>query len=110
MLDILNDEVIKNTSQEKFDLSIDKGTYDAISLCPENPKEKRLKYKLYVKSIMHENSLFLVTSCNWTSLELKEFFQDEFVVFDEVSSSSQSNFSFAGKTGAKTSTVIFKLK
>ena len=59
---------------KKFDIAIDKGTYDAIALCPTNSKEKRYKYKEFLSRILKPQSLFIITSCNWTSVELVEFF------------------------------------
>jgi len=62
---------------KKFDIGIDKGTYDAIALCPDNSKEKRHMYKQFLCSILKPNGLFIITSCNWTSAELIEFFTKE---------------------------------
>jgi len=62
---------------KKFDIAIDKGTYDAIALCPDNSKAKRLQYKEFLCNILKPNGLFIITSCNWTSAELIEFFTKE---------------------------------
>jgi EEF1A lysine methyltransferase 2 len=62
---------------KKFDIAIDKGTYDAIALCPEHSKKKRYQYKEFLCNILIPNSLFIITSCNWTSTELIEFFTKE---------------------------------
>jgi hypothetical protein len=58
-----------------FDIAIDKGTYDAIAL-QSDPKIKRLKYKEFLCKTLKPNndSLFIITSCNWTTKELTEFF------------------------------------
>jgi hypothetical protein len=63
---------------EKFDLAIDKGTYDAIALSPVDPKAKRYQYKKYLCSVLKQqrDSLFIITSCNWTTEELVDFFTE----------------------------------
>ncbi len=75
-MDVLNkDEYEKYLN--KFDIGIDKGTYDAIGLCPSEPKTKRYLYKEFVRSILKENAYFIICSCNWTSNELIEFFTQD---------------------------------
>ena len=59
---------------QKFDVGIDKGTYDAIALCPDNSKAKRFQYKDFLCNILKSDGLFVITSCNWTATELIEFF------------------------------------
>ena len=48
----------------------DKGTYDAINLCPEDPLDKREKYLCNVHKLLCDGGLFIVTSVNWTQEEL----------------------------------------
>jgi hypothetical protein len=63
--------------QQKYDIAIDKGTYDAIALCPIDPKTKRYQYKQYLCYVLRdERSFFIITSCNWTTKELVDFFTD----------------------------------
>ena len=57
-----------------FDVCHDKGTYDAISL-RDDAAEARQKYLNTLNEIMVTNSLFVITSCNWTLNELKAHFQ-----------------------------------
>lgn len=62
----------------KFDVGIDKGTYDAIALCPDDPKAKRHAYKAFLVSLLEPNrSIFVITSCNWTREELTSFFTQD---------------------------------
>lgn len=68
--DIVSDNVLP----ERFGIVLDKGTYDAISLNPENASAQRLAYKSNVAKLLRQNGLFIIASCNWTSEELKEFF------------------------------------
>ena len=74
MIDILNKEEFPS---RKFQIAIDKGTYDAVGLCPDNPKEKRYLYKDFLCSILQENATFIICSCNWTTQELIEFFTND---------------------------------
>lgn len=65
-----------------YQLAMDKGTYDAISLHPDQTQAKkdgvagpREKYVEAVHRMMDPNGLFLITSCNWTKEELIENFK-----------------------------------
>lgn len=113
---------------KKFDIAIDKGTYDAIALCPIDPKAKRYLYKEFLFKIMKNQAIYVITSCNWTSKELNDFFTEdkgkwilnqdfqkilkikifliEFELVDEIK--APSNFMFGGSSGSTTSTLIFK--
>lgn len=65
-----------NLLSNDFKLAHDKGTYDAISLNPEMPKDNRLKYIKNVHKILLPGGYFLITSCNWTKDELIEHFKE----------------------------------
>lgn len=65
-----------------YQLALDKGTYDAISLHPDQVQAKkdgvpgpREKYVEAVHRMVDPNGLFLITSCNWTKEELIENFK-----------------------------------
>lgn len=60
----------------EYDVCHDKGTYDAVSLCPDDPSSKRAAYMKAVHCITRKNGLFIITSCNWTQEELCEQFSD----------------------------------
>ena len=75
-LDVLNkDEYL----EKKYDIAIDKGTYDAIALSLVDPKQKRLLYKEFLVDTLKKNSesIFIITSCNWTTPELIAFFTSD---------------------------------
>lgn len=65
-----------NLLSNDFKLAHDKGTYDAISLHPENPKENRLKYIKNIHKILLPGGYLILTSCNWTKDELIEHFKE----------------------------------
>ena len=62
--------------EQQYDLCIDKGTYDAISLNPDESRENRKRYRSAVHELTKRHGLFLITSCNWTVAQLKSFFVD----------------------------------
>ncbi|KAI7904353.1 S-adenosyl-L-methionine-dependent methyltransferase [Cokeromyces recurvatus] len=98
--------------QQQYDLVLDKGTYDAISLHPDQIKAKqegvpgpREKYiEAVYKMIKPKSGLFLITSCNWTKEELIENFKQYFRYHSNV---KYPVFQFGGHTGSKICTVAF---
>jgi hypothetical protein len=77
--DFLEDPLTGALLQDKYDLVLDKGTYDAISLNPDNPQEKRTSYVRSLCHILRPNGLFIITSCNWTEEELRAHFGEGMV-------------------------------
>lgn len=69
-------DIVDSSGTDVFDLAHDKGTYDAISLHPENPKEKRERYIVNVHKILVDKGFLALTSCNWTKAELVDHFKD----------------------------------
>uniref|UniRef100_A0A8C9PF14 Methyltransferase domain-containing protein n=1 Tax=Spermophilus dauricus TaxID=99837 RepID=A0A8C9PF14_SPEDA len=62
-----------STKLSGFHICIDKGTFDAISLNPDNAVEKRKQYVKSLSSVLRVKGFFffsLITSCNWTTEEL----------------------------------------
>ncbi|KAM7358919.1 EEF1A lysine methyltransferase 2 [Cochliomyia hominivorax] len=101
--DLMNIDNCKELGQ--FRIVHDKGTYDAISLCPDNPKEKRELYMESVRAIMNEKSIFVITSCNWTENELISSFQGK---FEKLCSIPTPTFKFGGKVGSVVTSLVFK--
>ncbi|KAI9483968.1 MAG: S-adenosyl-L-methionine-dependent methyltransferase [Benjaminiella poitrasii] len=68
---------------DPYDLVLDKGTYDAISLHPDQARAKELGIpgprEKYIESVHRminpKSGLFLITSCNWTQEELIDNFK-----------------------------------
>lgn len=67
--DILNNELLPD-----YKVVHDKGTYDAISLNPEDAAAKRQKYIENVYHILLPGGYLVLTSCNWTKEELLTHF------------------------------------
>lgn len=66
-----------------FDIILDKGTFDAISLAPaeagdfeKRDKEKANLYVKYMAQLLVSGGTLLITSCNWTEQELISLFKN----------------------------------
>jgi EEF1A lysine methyltransferase 2 len=109
-----------------FDLVIDKGTFDAISLCEDvidrsasqspqsdnTPARIHTVYPSRVLDVVKPGGFVLITSCNWTEKELIHWFTN-----GEVESGHRTSvwgrieyprFQFGGHEGQGVSTVCFK--
>ncbi|CAG8515960.1 9197_t:CDS:2 [Ambispora gerdemannii] len=115
VVDLLSDniQIGAESNDIGFDIVLDKGTYDAISMNPEivakRERGEKDSYPGLVKRLLSkksEYSIFLITSCNWTKEELVQRFGDE---FDYHSYVEHPTFTFGGITGQTISTVAFKL-
>lgn len=67
-------DVLDNTLPHGYKVVHDKGTYDAISLNPEDPSAKRQKYIENIHRILLPKGYLVLTSCNWTKEELLQHF------------------------------------
>lgn len=113
-----------------WDVVLDKGTFDAISLSSEtDPATGRRvseKYRARVLPLVREGGLFLVTSCNWTEEELHKWFAGEQQQqegqeadqaeeaeerswrFQQVGRVEYPSFSFGGVKGSTISSLCFR--
>jgi len=98
-----------NTSDGAWDLILDKGTYDAISLM-DNDAQGNVpldKYPPRVATLLKPGGHFLITSCNFTEDELKERFATPVFGLEYQDSVPYRKFTFGGKTGSSYATVAF---
>jgi len=96
---------------EGFDVVLDKGTFDAVSLSAETDVEgKRIHegYREKVESLAKKGGLVLVTSCNWTEEELKGWFEGG--QLQAVGRVEYRVFSFGGQNGQSVCSVCFRRK
>ncbi|CAI7594704.1 hypothetical protein N7533_006880 [Penicillium manginii] len=98
-------------SRGGFDIVLDKGTFDAISLAGD-AKETRVceRYPSIVRRLIRAGGFLIVTSCNWTEEELVHWFtaaegSDRFVVWGRV---EYPRFRFGGQEGQGVCTVCFQ--
>lgn len=112
--DFLNpDDVASVAGANKFDVVLDKGTYDAICLKSQDegagdPKVDQQAIDIYPRSVvnsLNDNGVFLITSCNWTEDELVERFSKYLECVDRV---KHRSFKFGGAVGQTVATVAFK--
>ncbi|XP_076280523.1 EEF1A lysine methyltransferase 2 [Lasioglossum baleicum] len=88
-----------------FKVAHDKGTYDAISLHPEDPATKRKLYIETIKKILLPDGYLVLTSCNWTKEELETHFQNNLTIVDVLPSDS---FSFGGQKGNTVTQLVLQ--
>ena len=113
--DVLNGPLSKvcsaeTSTEQGWDVVLDKGTFDAISLAEETDAQGRRiaeGYKGRVLQLLKDQGLFLITSCNWTEEELRAWFVDD-GAFEEVGRVRYRTFSFGGVKGQTISTVCFR--
>lgn len=106
VLDLLSDENISEVLGERqFNIVHDKGTYDAVSLHPNDPSSKRQAYIHNVHNLLADDGLFILTSCNWTEDELHESFAGRFLKYKIIPTPT---FQFGGKTGSVITQIVFK--
>ncbi|XP_053688214.1 EEF1A lysine methyltransferase 2 [Sabethes cyaneus] len=87
-----------------FKVVHDKGTYDAISLNPEDSKSMREIYMHSVYRLLTDDGFFVLTSCNWTQQELVKSFEKYFQLYQVIPTPS---FQFGGSVGNVVTSVVF---
>ncbi|KAJ5989297.1 hypothetical protein N7481_004507 [Penicillium waksmanii] len=94
-----------------FDIVLDKGTFDAISLAGD-AKDTQVceRYPGIVRRLIRTGGFLIVTSCNWTEEELVHWFtaaegSDRFIVWGRV---EYPRFRFGGQEGQGVCTVCFQ--
>lgn len=95
-----------------FDIVLDKGTFDAISLMDSQnePNHPCQRYRRRVAPLVRPGCFLIVTSCNWTKDELRNWLAptgSEFLYFDEA---KYPTFTFGGQTGQSIVTLVFQRK
>lgn len=94
-----------------FDVVLDKGTFDAVSLSAEVDGQGRRvceRYRVQVEGMVKKGGLLLITSCNWTDGELKEWFGGGDLLYE--GQVEYPRFRFGGQTGQSISSVCFRRK
>ncbi|KAF2106134.1 S-adenosyl-L-methionine-dependent methyltransferase [Lophiotrema nucula] len=97
----------------EFDVVLDKGTYDAISLSEEKDANGRRiceGYREKVEQLVKRGGRFLITSCNWTEEELKSWFEVLHGKLVYEAKVKYPSYTFGGKTGTSVVTLCFTRK
>lgn len=97
-----------------WDVVLDKGTFDAISLSSEVDAQGRRLFESYYERVLPlvkpGTGLFILTSCNWTEEELRSWFvttSEHGDGFEVASRVEYKSFSFGGVKGQTISTLCF---
>ena len=107
--DIMEEEAGDWMVEGGFDVVLDKGTFDAISLNEEEDEHGRricAGYRERVERLIKRGGRMLLTSCNWTEGELREWFESE--EFEVKGRIEYPKFTFGGKDGQSISTLCFQ--
>lgn len=106
VLDLLNaNDIREKLGDKQFNVVHDKGTYDAISLHPENSTEKRLKYIEHLYNLTSDAGLLILSSCNWTETELCLSLNGKFQLYKAIPTPT---FKFGGSVGSVVTQIVFK--
>lgn len=98
---------------EGFDVVLDKGTFDAISLSGETDAQGRRIFEGYrekVEPLVKPGGMLLITSCNWTADELKTWFVADEGLLEYEDAIPYPSFTFGGQTGQQVCTLCFRRK
>ncbi|RDA93361.1 hypothetical protein CP533_0314 [Ophiocordyceps camponoti-saundersi (nom. inval.)] len=110
--DIIKDPVDKVLSPyempQGWDIVLDKGTFDAISLARSSSSSSSSAPSAAYVSRVHSltRDIFVITSCNWTQDELIRWFAD--AGFAVAATAPYRSFTFGGRKGQAVSTVCFR--
>ncbi|CAD5209644.1 unnamed protein product [Bursaphelenchus okinawaensis] len=106
--DLTSPSTLPESLKEEFDVLIDKGTWDAMSLGNADVKKYiQCHFALYNKLVTADH-YFIIVSCNFTVEELVKLFtkDGDYCMVEELPNTN--TFSFGGKAGKTTSGVVFK--
>ncbi|GMS96478.1 hypothetical protein PENTCL1PPCAC_18653, partial [Pristionchus entomophagus] len=111
VFDILSADSLAAMGDARFDFIHDKGTWDAISLSDDR-STRLAAYRRALVQLMDGGGEFVIVSCNYTTAELRDFFEDGPLRFvselPEPAKRPVAAFSFGGKTGAPFHTAVFR--
>nr|XP_034194025.1 EEF1A lysine methyltransferase 2 [Osmia lignaria] len=110
LIDLRVCDILNLTNSElpiDFKLVHDKGTYDAISLHPEDPATKRQKYIENVYKILQPAGYLVLTSCNWTKEEIGKHFENYFDILNVLPTDT---FLFGGQRGNTITQLVLQKK
>lgn len=103
-------DILIASEADGWDVILDKGTFDAISLSDNQDAQGRRiceGYRERVLPLVKQGGLFIITSCNWTEKELRAWFESPggFAMDGQV---GYRTFSFGGVKGQTITTLCFR--
>ncbi|GIZ39389.1 hypothetical protein CKM354_000277500 [Cercospora kikuchii] len=108
--DLLTEDPEEEWLRDGFDVVLDKGTFDAISLMPRtdgHPHPCEV-YRERVEKLIKPGDYLFVTSCNWTKEELISWLVTDDSGLRYHDEAKYPTFQFGGRTGQSVVTVVFK--
>ncbi|KAI7322818.1 S-adenosyl-L-methionine-dependent methyltransferase [Hortaea werneckii] len=99
-----------------FEVVLDKGTFDAISLMPQESSHGLQAHpcEVYRKKveplIKAETGFLIITSCNWTKDEVLEWLAPENGELEYYAEAKYPTFTFGGQTGQSIVTLVLRRK
>lgn len=101
--------VLDGSNATGWNVVLDKGTFDAISLSKEKDHSGRRiceGYKERVVPLIKDGGILLITSCNWTEDELRAWFEGGQLEY--VNTIKYKSFSFGGQKGQTISSICLR--
>merc|ERR1712226_960736 len=89
--------------KKTYDVVVDKGTFDAISLSESAVRDKQ-SYVRNISELLNPKGMLLITSCNWTEAELRTQFRSKFRLHHVLPTPC---FSYGGHSGNSVTSLIF---
>ena len=71
-MDVLADPSQSPLGKTKYDVVVDKGTFDAITLMENFGTEIRQRYLTTLTNMLIDRGLFVIATCNWTQEEITQ--------------------------------------
>lgn len=108
ILDILEPDP---SFDEKFNVLLDKGTYDALCLTPgADLQNSRQRYLQFVNKHLQAHGHFILMSCNFTKPELFKFIlpSDQPKSFECIHEFDTPSFQFGGRVGKQVTGLVFR--
>ena len=108
--DLLSDPPLTEWLQDGFDVVLDKGTFDAISLMPyaEGSRQPCDIYRDKVVPLIKPACFLCITSCNWTKNELLDWLAPANGSLKYYSEAKYPTFTFGGRTGSTIVTLTLQ--
>ncbi|KAK6434977.1 Protein-lysine N-methyltransferase efm4 [Oleoguttula sp. CCFEE 5521] len=97
---------------EDFEIVLDKGTFDAISLMPREHGTEPVSevYRRRVEGLVKSSGVVVVTSCNWTKEEVCGWLAQGNGGLEFLQEAKYPSFKFGGRTGQSVVTIAFQKK
>ncbi|XP_057375140.1 EEF1A lysine methyltransferase 2-like [Daphnia carinata] len=104
-IDVLSEGAVDSEDHGKYNLLLDKGTFDAISLMEDFGSAVCERYLKATSSMLKEDGLFLMATCNWT---IDEIVQHMATYYSRTEVIPTPSMQFGGQQGNKVSVVVFR--